>query len=107
LRYRAGDYNRLHQDLYGEVYFPFQIIVLLSEPEIDFVGGQLILVENYPRLQGRPHSPALAKGDAVIIPTQERPIPGKRGWRRATMRHGVSEILSGERYTLGIIFHDA
>ena len=107
LRYGEGDYNRLHQDMYGEVYFPFQVIVLLSEPEQDFFGGDLVLLENYPRMQSRPHVPKLAKGSAVIIPTKERPIPGVRGWRQAKMRHGVSEIVKGQRYTLGIIFHDA
>ncbi len=107
LRYGQGDYNRLHQDIYGEVYFPFQVIVLLSEPELDFVGGDLVLIENYPRMQSRPHVPQLVKGSAVIIPSKERPIPGVRGWRQAQMRHGVSEIVKGQRYTLGIIFHDA
>lgn len=107
LKYVKGDYNRLHQDLYGEVSFPFQVIILLSEPDVAFTGGDLILVENVPRLQSRPHLPKLKKGSAVIIPTQERPIPGVRGWRRAKMRHGVSELLTGERLTMGIIFHDA
>jgi hypothetical protein len=106
LRYGPGDYNRLHQDIYGEVYFPFQVIVLLSEPQQDFVGGDLVLVENCPRQQSRPHVPTLRKGAAVIIPTRERPIPGARGWRQAQIRHGVSEIVSGQRITLGIIFHD-
>ena len=107
LRYREGDYNRLHQDIYGEVYFPFQVIVLLSDAGQDFVGGDLVLVENYPRMQSRPHVPKLQKGAAVIIPTKERPIPGARAWRKAQMRHGVSEIIQGERFTLGIIFHNA
>lgn len=107
LKYTKGDYNRLHQDMYGEVYFPFQLIILLSEPEVEFVGGDLVLVENIPRLQSRAHLPKLKKGSAVIIPTQERPVSGIRGWRRAKMRHGVTELLSGERHTLGIIFHDA
>lgn len=107
LKYVKGDYNRLHQDLYGQVYFPFQVIILLSDPETAFSGGDLILVENVPRLQSRPHLPKLKKGSAVIVPTQERPIPGARGWRRAKMRHGVTELLAGERLTLGIIFHDA
>ncbi len=107
LRYREGDYNRLHQDIYGEVYFPFQVIVLLSEPQRDFEGGDLVLVENYPRMQSRPHVPKLQKGTAVIVPTKERPISGVKAWRKAQMRHGVSEILQGERYTLGIIFHNA
>ncbi|MFK7863888.1 MAG: 2OG-Fe(II) oxygenase [Pseudohongiellaceae bacterium] len=107
LKYGEGDYNRLHQDIYGDVFFPFQIIVLLNEPDVDFTGGELILVENYPRLQSRPHLPKLSKGAVVIVPTSWRPIEGSRGWRRAKMRHGVSEVLSGQRHTLGIIFHDA
>ncbi len=107
LRYLVGDYNRLHQDIYGEVYFPFQVIILLSEKGKDFDGGDLVLVENYPRMQSRPHVAKLEKGTAVIIPTRERPIPGKRGWRQASVRHGVAEIIWGERMTLGIIFHDA
>jgi hypothetical protein len=107
LKYSKGDYNRLHQDMYGEVTFPFQVIVLLSEPEVAFSGGDLILVENTPRMQSRAHLPKLKKGSAVIIPTQERPISGESGWRRAKMRHGVTELLTGERLTLGIIFHDA
>lgn len=107
LQYNSGDYNRLHQDMYGEVYFPFQLIILLSDPTTDFRGGDLVLVENYPRMQSRPHLPKLAKGSAVILPTQLRPIPGARGWRKAKMRHGVTEILAGQRNTLGIIFHDA
>lgn len=107
LKYSKGDYNRLHQDMYGEVYFPFQLIILLNEPEADFRGGELILVENYPRMQSRPHLPKLSKGSAVIVPTQARPIPGAKGWRKAKMRHGVTEIIGGERTTLGVIFHDA
>jgi hypothetical protein len=107
LKYRKGDYNRLHQDVYAEVIFPFQVIVLLSEPEEAFSGGDLVLVENTPGMQSRAHSPKLKKGSAVIIPTQERPIPGARGWRRAKMRHGVTELLTGVRLTLGVIFHDA
>lgn len=107
LKYSEGDYNRLHQDMYGEVFFPFQVIVLLNEVGVNFTGGDLILVENYPRLQSRPHLPKLKQGSLVVIPTQWRPIQGSRGWRQAKMRHGVSEVLWGQRNTLGVIFHDA
>jgi hypothetical protein len=107
LRYGPGDYNRLHQDLYGEVYFPFQVIVLLDAPRRDFEGGELILVENRPRMQSRPIIIPLAQGDAAIIPVRERPIRGSRGWSKAIVRHGVAEIQRGARRTLGVIFHDA
>jgi hypothetical protein len=107
LRYGPGDYNRLHQDLYGEVYFPFQAIVLLDAPQRDFDGGELILVESRPRMQSRPVVIPLAQGDAAIIPVRERPIRGSRGWSKAIVRHGVAEIRRGARRTLGVIFHDA
>jgi hypothetical protein len=107
LRYGPGDYNRLHQDLYGEVYFPFQAIVLLDAPQRDFEGGELILVESRPRMQSRPVVIPLAQGDAAIVPVRERPIRGSRGWSKAIVRHGVAEIRRGARRTLGVIFHDA
>jgi hypothetical protein len=107
LRYGPGDYNRLHQDLYGEVYFPFQVIVLLDTPQRDFEGGELILVESRPRMQSRPVVIPLARGDAAIIPVRERPVRSSRGWSRAIVRHGVAEIRRGARRTLGVIFHDA
>jgi uncharacterized protein len=107
LRYGPGDYNRLHQDLYGEVYFPFQVIVLLDAPQRDFEGGELILVESRPRMQSRPVVIPLAQGDAAVIPVRERPIRGSRGWSKAVVRHGVAEIRRGARRTLGVIFHDA
>jgi hypothetical protein len=107
LRYGPGDYNRLHQDLYGEVYFPFQVIVLLDAPQRDFEGGELILVENRPRMQSRPVVIPLTQGDAAIIPVRERPIQSSRGWSKAVIRHGVAEIRRGARRTLGVIFHDA
>jgi hypothetical protein len=107
LRYGPGDYNRLHQDLYGEVYFPFQAIVLLDAPQRDFDGGELILVESRPRMQSRPVVIPLARGDAAIIPVRERPIRSSRGWSKAIVRHGVAEIRRGARRTLGVIFHDA
>jgi uncharacterized protein len=107
LRYGPGDYNRLHQDLYGDVYFPFQAIVLLDAPQRDYEGGELILVESRPRMQSRPVVVPLAQGDAAIIPVRERPIPCSRGWSKAIVRHGVAEIRRGARRTLGVIFHDA
>jgi uncharacterized protein len=107
LRYGPGDYNRLHQDLYGEVYFPFQVIVLLDAPQRDFEGGELILVESRPRMQSRPVVIPLAQGDAAVIPVRERPIRGSRGWSKAVVRHGVAGIRRGARRTLGVIFHDA
>lgn len=107
LKYVEGDYNRLHQDLYGQVTFPFQVIILLSEPEVAFSGGDLILVEKTPGAQLRAHSPKLKRGSAVIVPTQERPVREVGGWEKAEMQHGVTELLTGERLTLGIIFHDA
>jgi hypothetical protein len=107
LRYGPGDYNRLHQDLYGEVYFPFQVIVLLDAPQRDFEGGELILVESRPRMQSRPVVIPLAQGDAAVIPVRERPIRGSRDWSKAVVRHGVAEIRRGARRTLGVIFHDA
>jgi hypothetical protein len=107
LRYQAGDFNCLHQDLYGEVFFPFQVIVCLSQTEEEFTGGELLLVEQQPRAQSVGHAIRLEQGEAVAITTRYRPAKGSRGYHRTNFRHGVSEILSGERYTLGIIFHDA
>ena len=107
LRYQAGDYNCLHQDLYGEHVFPLQVAVLLSEPGNDFTGGELVLVEQRPRMQSRPSVVPLGQGDAVVFAVSARPVEGARGPYRVTMRHGVSRILSGRRHTLGVIFHDA
>ena len=111
LRYRAGDYNCLHQDLYGSVYFPMQVIVLLNQPGEDFDGGELVLVEQRPRMQSRPQVLSLRRGDAAVIATDHRPARrsggGARGWYRLKLRHGVSRIGRGERHALGIIFHDA
>lgn len=107
LRYGAGDYNCLHQDLYGEHVFPLQATILLSEPGRDFTGGEFVLVEQRPRRQSRPSIVPLARGDAVIFPVHHRPVHGARGAYRVTMRHGVSEIRAGQRFTLGVIFHDA
>ncbi len=107
LKYGPGDYNCLHQDLYGELVFPLQATVLLSRPGEDFTGGEFLLIEQRPRRQSRGEVVPLRQGDAVIFPVNHRPIAGARGYYRATMRHGVSKLLSGERFTLGIIFHDA
>jgi hypothetical protein len=107
LRYRAGDYNCLHRDLYGELVFPLQVTVLLSTPGKEFEGGEFMLVEQRPRMQSRGEVVPLAQGDAVIFAVNERPNKGTRGWHRTAMRHGVSSLRSGERFTLGIIFHDA
>jgi uncharacterized protein len=107
LRYEAGDYNCLHQDIYGEHVFPLQIAVLLSQPKNDFGGGEFVLTEQRPRMQSRVEVVPLELGDAVVFPVRERPVAGSRGNYRVNMRHGVSRIRKGERYTLGIIFHDA
>jgi hypothetical protein len=107
LKYGAGDWNALHRDLYGDLVFPLQLTVLLSEPDKDFTGGAFVLVENRPRLQSRAHVVTLGQGDAVIFAVDRRPVKGSKGWYRTAMRHGVSTITSGERMTLGLIFHDA
>ncbi|MGE3647644.1 MAG: 2OG-Fe(II) oxygenase [Reyranellaceae bacterium] len=107
LRYGAGDWNALHRDLYGELVFPLQMTVLLSRPGEDFTGGAFVLVENRPRLQSRAHVVTLDQGDAVIFAVDRRPVKGSKGWYRTAMRHGVGTITSGERMTLGVIFHDA
>lgn len=107
LRYGPGDFNCLHQDLYGPIHFPLQVIIGLSRPGGEFEGGELVLVEQRPRLQSRPIVVALRQGEAAIVPVRERPRRGPRGYHRAQMRHGVSRIHSGERFSLGLIFHDA
>lgn len=107
LRYGPGDYNRLHQDLYGDIHFPLQVVIQLSEPGREFEGGELVLVEQRPRQQSRPMVVSLPQGAAAIIPVRERPEAGARGVRRVQMRHGVSQVRSGQRTTLGLIFHDA
>lgn len=107
LKYGPGDFNCLHQDLYGEQVFPLQMTVLLSDPARDFAGGELMLVENRPRRQARGRVVSLQRGEGVIFPVHHRPVRGKRGWYRATMRHGVSPLREGRRFALGIIFHDA
>jgi hypothetical protein len=107
LRYGPGDYNCLHQDLYGEHVFPLQATILLSAPGRDFEGGEFVLAEQRPRMQSRVEVVPLALGDAVIFPVRERPVAGAHGAYRVKLRHGVSRIRSGLRQTLGIIFHDA
>jgi len=107
LRYEAGGFNCLHQDLYGEVAFPLQITIALSRRGVDFEGGESLLVEQRPRAQSRGEVIALEQGEALVFPTRYRPVRGTHGHHRVTMRHGVSRILSGCRYSLGIIFHDA
>jgi uncharacterized protein len=107
LRYGPGDYNCLHQDVYGEHLFPLQVAVLLSEPGRDFTGGEFVLTEQRPRMQSRVEVVNLSQGDGVIFAVRERPAQGARGAYRVNMRHGVSRLKSGERFTLGVIFHDA
>jgi hypothetical protein len=107
LRYGKGDWNALHQDLYGDVYFPFQVLTVLSEPFVDYEGGQLVLLEQRPRAQSRAHVLTPPRGAFVIFPTQQRPQEGKRGYHKAGMRHGVSTVTCGRRTALGVIFHDA
>ena len=107
LHYGPGDYNCLHQDLYGEHVFPLQVAILLSEPGVDFTGGEFVLTEHRPRMQSRAEVVSLRQGEGVIFPVHHRPVEGSRGIYRVTMRHGVSRLRSGQRHTLGIIFHDA
>jgi hypothetical protein len=107
LRYETDDYNCLHQDLYGENVFPLQLAILLSEPGRDFTGGEFVLTEQRPRMQSRATVVSLAQGDAALFAVNSRPVEGKRGVYTVKLRHGVSRVRSGHRYTLGIIFHDA
>ena len=107
LQYQEGDYNCLHQDLYGERVFPIQVAILLSEPGEDFTGGEFLLTEQRPRMQSRAEVVPLRRGDAVAFAVHHRPVKGTRGTYRVNMRHGVSRLRSGQRHTLGIIFHDA
>jgi hypothetical protein len=106
LQYGAGDYNCLHQDVYGELVFPLQVAFLLSRPGEDFSGGEFVLTEQRPRMQSRPEVVPLRQGEGVIFPVHHRPVQGTRGIYRVNMRHGVSRLREGRRHTLGIIFHD-
>jgi hypothetical protein len=107
LRYGAGDFNCLHQDVYGDLVFPLQVVFLLSDPATDFAGGELVLTEQRPRAQSRVQVVPLRQGEGAIFAVRHRPVAGTRGFYRVTMRHGVSKVLSGSRHTLGVIFHDA
>jgi hypothetical protein len=107
LAYSAGDYNCLHQDLYGQHVFPLQVAVLLSDPAHDFTGGEFVMTEQRPRMQSRAEVVPLGKGDAVVFAVDSRPVQGTRGTYRVKLRHGVSRLRSGHRHTLGVIFHDA
>jgi uncharacterized protein len=107
LRYQAGDWNALHRDLYGELVFPLQVVIGLDRPGVDFAGGEFLMVEQRPRAQSRGLARTVEQGHALIFTTRERPLAGSRGWARAAMRHGVNEVRSGTRHTLGLVFHDA
>jgi hypothetical protein len=107
LQYGVDDYNCLHQDLYGEHVFPLQLAILLSDPDVDFTGGEFVMTEQRPRMQSRPMVVPLRQGDGVVFAVHNRPVRGTRGTYRVNLRHGVSRIRSGNRYTVGIIFHDA
>ncbi|MEC0229801.1 2OG-Fe(II) oxygenase [Paenibacillus alba] len=107
LKYEAGGYNCLHQDLYGKVFFPFQVVFALNQKDEDFTGGEFLLVEQRPRAQSRGHVITLHQGEGLIFPTNHRPVSGTRGYYRTTLRHGISTVTTGTRYSLGIIFHDA
>lgn len=107
LKYGKGGFNTLHQDLYGDIYFPLQAVLFLNEPDVDFEGGEFVLTQQTPRAQSKAFVLKPKKGDMLIFTTNFRPVKGKKGYYRVNMKHGVSELHSGERHTLGIIFHDA
>jgi len=107
LRYGAGDWNALHRDLYGELVFPLQVTIGLEAPGVDYTGGEFVVVEQRPRSQSRATAATIARGQGVVFTTRDRPVRTKRGWANAPMRHSVSVVRSGERHTLGLIFHDA
>jgi hypothetical protein len=107
LRYGTGDWNALHQDLYGESVFPLQVVIGLDAPHVDYCGGEFVMVEQRPRAQSRGHSATLDQGQAIIFTTRDRPVPSARGWSSIPMRHGVSTVRSGRRRALGLVFHDA
>jgi len=107
LRYQSGDWNALHRDLYGDLVFPLQVVIGLNEPGVDHTGGEFLMVEQLPCAQSRGISRVVEQGHALIFTTRERPVESKRGWAQGPMRHGVSEVRSGVRHTLGLVFHDA
>jgi uncharacterized protein len=107
LRYGAGDWNALHRDLYGDLVFPLQVVIGLDVPGVDYTGGEFLMLEQRPRAQSRGLARVLAQGHGLVFTTRERPVRSARGWSRAPMRHGVSEVASGRRHTLGLVFHDA
>ncbi len=107
LKYGAGDWNALHRDLYGELVFPLQVVINLSEPNVDHTGGEFLLVEQRPRAQSRGTSNQLPRGHGFVFTTRERPVRSARGWSASPVRHGVSAVRSGQRFTLGLVFHDA
>ena len=107
LRYRPGDWNALHRDLYGDLVFPLQVVVGLDAPDVDYTGGEFLVVEQRPRAQSRGTATIIGKGQALVFTTRDRPVLGSRGWSAAPMRHGVSVLRSGHRLTLGLVFHDA
>jgi hypothetical protein len=107
LKYEKGGYNTLHQDLYGDIYFPFQVLLMLSQPGVDFDGGEFVIIEQRPRAQSKANVIRLRQGDALVFTTHSRPVKGTRGYYRAPMKHGISEVTRGRRHALGIIFHDA
>jgi len=107
LRYGRGDWNALHRDLYGELVFPLQVVIGLDRPGVDYTGGEFITLEQRPRAQSRGIASAIAQGQGLVFTTRDRPVPSRRGWSAAPMRHGVSVLRSGRRHTLGLVFHDA
>jgi hypothetical protein len=107
LRYQENDWNALHRDLYGDLVFPLQVVIGLDEPGVDFTGGEFLLVEQRPRAQSRGTSVLIPQGRGLVFTTRDRPVRSARGWSAAPMRHGVSVLRSGERHTLGLVFHDA
>ncbi|HEY4884426.1 MAG TPA: 2OG-Fe(II) oxygenase, partial [Myxococcales bacterium] len=107
LRYGPGDWNALHRDLYGELVFPLQVVVGLDRPGVDYTGGEFLAVEQRLRAQSRGTTTAIGQGQGLVFTTRDRPVPSRRGWSAAPMRHGVSVLRSGRRHTLGLVFHDA
>jgi hypothetical protein len=107
LRYGPGDWNALHRDLYGELVFPLQVVIALDRPGVDYTGGEFVTVEQRPRAQSRATTIAIAQGEGLVFTTRDRPVPSRRGWSAAPMRHGVSVLRSGQRRALGLVFHDA